>query len=144
MLLQHVPAILRDVDIVVPLRIDISHKGVRLIDAFCVTLNSVQEKDCIFRHMDMRKAWRILAERTTIDLDLPLSFASRIEKQIEEQAESYLQIITMVKSIALSPDSYFSEIKSKLKTTQSILLSIRHGSFTLCQWFIYYDHGFHK
>lgn len=139
--MHHVPAILRDVEVVVPLRIDISHKGIRLIDAFCVTLNSIQEKDSIFRHMDMRKCWRVLSERTTTDLDLPLSFASRIEKQIEEQAESYLQVITMIKSIALSADSYFAEFKSKLKTTQIILLSIRHGRFTFNQWFIDNDNG---
>ena len=139
--MHHVPAILRDVEVVVPLRIDISHKGIRLIDAFCVTLNSIQEKDTIFRHMDMRKCWRVLSERTTTDLDLPLSFASRIEKQIEEQAESYLQVITMIKSIALSADSYFAEFKSKLKTTQIILLSIRHGRFTFNQWFIDNDNG---
>ena len=142
-MLQHedIPAILRDVEVTIPLRIDISHKEIRLIDAFCLTLNTMHEKECIFRHMDMRKEWRVLAERTTIDLDLPLSFASRIEKQIEEQSESYLQVITMIRSIGLSADTYCAEIKLKLKQTQSILLSIRHGKFIWFQMVEKYCHG---
>ena len=138
---NYIPAILRDVDVIVPLRVDISHKETRLLDAFCVTLNTLQEKDSVFRHLEMRKEWKVLAERTAIDLDLPLSFASRIEKQIEEQAESYLQVIKMIKSIAVNADSYCAGIKLKMKETQSILLSIRHGKFSLYssqrQW-----HGF--
>lgn len=146
--MHELPAILRDVDVIVPVRIDISHRGSRLLDSFCLPLSTISEKYSVLGHLDMRRQWKTLAERTAVDLDLPFSFISRIEKQIEEQMESYLEVVRLTKQIALSRDPYCIKFQNKLKRVQNVLISIRHGilfflfhsfqyqSFTLHQLYI--------
>lgn len=106
------PAILSTSNILVPLKIDITFKGARLVDTFCWNLYHPALLPEEF------------AARTCSDLNLPLSFHQRITLQIQEQLQAYRILIDCILNYAVCIPNW----NNKIKQSQIITIGIRHGT----------------
>lgn len=85
MIEEKVPAILREKDILVPIKIDMTYGGVRVVDSFCWSL-----KNSFMTPMEY-------ATQMCSDLDLPFGFIHFISQQIIEQISAYEELIQLVR-----------------------------------------------
>jgi hypothetical protein len=110
-----IPAILLEgggENVIVPLKIDITHAGTRIVDSICWNLYS------------SRLSIEEFSIRTCSDLKLPLSFSYRMQKQLEEQIVAYRDIISLIKThVHLIP-----AWQRRAEELQSITLGVRHKS----------------
>lgn len=110
-----IPAILLEgggENIIVPLKIDITHAGTRIVDSICWNLYS------------SRVSIEEFSIRTCSDLKLPLSFSHRMQKQLEEQLVAYRDIISLIKTHV----HLFPAWQRRAEELQSITLGVRHKS----------------
>lgn len=105
------PAFLVGEEILVPIKIDITHKGARFVDSFTWSITNTMLSPDEF------------ASRTCMDLALPDAFKWKISLQIHEQINSYREIITILKS-TVSDNKLFL---AKLNELQQISVGIRHN-----------------
>jgi hypothetical protein len=107
------PAIIRGKEILVPIKVDLTYKGARLVDTFCWNL---------YHPVMLPEEF---VARTCTDLNLPIGFHSRVTLQIVEQIQAY-QIL--VESIRMYAPNSIPNWKSKVCQIQPITIGIRHGS----------------
>ena len=108
---DNIPAILREIELLVPLKIDITYNGTRLVDTFCWNLR----QDFITPDFFARK----LCD----DVGLFCGFRNKIALQIEEQLHSYREIVSLAKGYS----HLIPQWSRKIREVQTITLGIRHG-----------------
>jgi chromatin structure-remodeling complex subunit SFH1 len=99
-------------EVLLPLRINIAHNGVRYMDCVLWQLYS-----SIMSPEDF-------ASKLCIDLNFPYSFRTKIAVQLEEQIHAYRSLITML-SILSTPNSLWVQ---KLSEKLPISINIRQAS----------------
>mmetsp|Transcript_32861 Transcript_32861/g.33480 ORF Transcript_32861/g.33480 Transcript_32861/m.33480 type:complete len:239 (+) Transcript_32861:148-864(+) len=106
------PPFLGDKDeILVPIKIDITHKGARFVDSFTWNLrNPILTADDF-------------AIRTCLDLNLPEGFIWKISLQIQEQVKAYSSLISLF-ALEVINNKDFAEKSHEL---QPISIGIRHN-----------------
>jgi len=119
------PVIFRTSEVLVPVRIDITHKGIRIIDSFCWPLSLVENE---YRKVRIVKELRELAERMVLDMNLPFGFIDRIERQLMEQLDSHFEIINLCRLLAKSNDPNCSTLIKKWAVVRTIMIVIRYGT----------------
>lgn len=99
-------------EVLVPLKIDVTHKGARYVDTFCWNLYhpSILPEE--------------FAARACSDLNFPIGFHQRISLQIIEQLQAYQILIDSIYLFA----SCIPNWNLKVKQSQMITIGIRHGS----------------
>jgi hypothetical protein len=112
MSVPEIPAFLRGTNILVPIKIDITYGGARVVDTFSWNLYrpcmSVDE----------------FSLRTCIDLNLCSGFQEKISQQIQEQVDSFAEIVHLIKTQAhVIPDW-----DAKIRKLQIITMGIRHNT----------------
>lgn len=98
-------------EIMLPLKLDVTFGGTRIVDSVCWNLYNSR----------MTTAEFVL--RTCKDLDLPQSFHSRIKMQLDEQLNAYKDIIHLIKLFLVHIPAW----QSKVKELQSIPIGVRHN-----------------
>lgn len=106
-----VPSILCEKNILVPIKVDLTHGGARFVDSFCWNISNKSTTP------------EELAARTCADLNLVPAFQPKIALQISEQIESFSTIIDLVK-LAIHGDAPFAY---KIKERILMNLSLRHS-----------------
>lgn len=106
------PAFLREKSILVPMKLDITYNGARIVDSFCWNLY------CPYLTPDE------FAFTTCADLNLPYGFQVQIKQQISEQIASYMEIISTIKKYA----KYIPQWSIKIRDLIPITLGIRHNT----------------
>lgn len=108
----NLPAFIRGPSVLVPIKIDLTYQGARLVDTFCWD---------IFQPALTPEEF---VARTCADLNLPVGFQHRITLQVIEQITSYQQLVLFLRQHAdLIPD-----FAAKIRRSQPITLGIRHNS----------------
>ena len=105
------PALLTD-DLIVPIKVDVAVKGARYVDSFC------------FKLFDALMTPGEFAARTCADLNLPDSFQHRIAFQIEEQLNSYKEIIALLRSNGVDNEKWLKIISEPI----DMLVGLRHNA----------------
>jgi hypothetical protein len=111
-LTSRVPTILRPPNVLAPLKIDITYRGVRLVDTLT---------------WDIYNPSMLPEEFAAVmcsDMNLPPGMHERITLQIREQIESYQEIINCVFRYAHCIPNW----DRKINQTQVITIGIRHGT----------------
>lgn len=109
-----IPAFIRgNTNILVPIKIDFTCKGARIVDTFCWDLYQPAMSPEEF------------SGRTCLDLNLPLEFQQRIALQLIEQLEAYQLLVECIKLYAPRAISHWVK---KIHQKQIITIGIRHGS----------------
>ncbi len=106
-----IPVITRDT--VLPIKIDITHKGARFVDSFSWKLNDTLIDPDQF------------AATTCSDLSLPFSFRPKISAQIIEQIKSYKEIMSVLYLVSYD-DNFANSIN--LTELQTYVLGIRYNN----------------
>ncbi len=96
-------------DLKLPIRISLLFNGANYIDSIVWKVNSSLDPDDF-------------AARLCVDMNFPISFRNKIACQIQEQIQSYMELINLVNTLS-SPDSTWVK---NLAKKQFICLSIRH------------------
>jgi len=122
------PVIFRTSKVLVPVRIDITHKGIRLIDSFCWPLSLVENE---YRNVRIVRDLRDLAERMISDMNLPFGFVDRIERQLMEQLDSHFEIINLCRLLSKSNDPNCVAVLKKWALVRTIMIVIRYGLYPL-------------
>lgn len=107
-----IPTFLTSPNLLIPVKIDITYRGARLVDTFCWDLH----------HPVMLP--EEFAARTCADMNLPAGFHERITLQLIEQIESYKRIIDCVHQF----HSFIPNWERKVREIQPITIGIRQGS----------------
>ena len=107
------PSILLEDHILVPIKLDITYCGARLVDSFSWNISN--------SHMSINE----FSTRTCIDLNLPFGFESKITEQIKEQVDGYRTIIEIIITYAHIVVNGWS---AKIHEIQVITLGLRHNS----------------
>ena len=107
----NLPAFLTD-DLIVPIKIDVAVKGARYIDSFCYKL------------FDALMTPEEFAARTCADLNLPDAFQFRIAFQIQEQINSYREIITMLRVNGVDNEKWLKLVSVPL----DMMVGLRHNA----------------
>lgn len=107
-----IPGILLEEDVLVPLKIDITHSGARLVDTFCWSLYNA------------RCSPQEFSDRLSVDLNLPYPFRQKIALQIEEQVKAYGEIVKTIFSCADKIPNW----ANKMQEIQNISIGIRHNT----------------
>ncbi len=110
---RDIPAIICGENVLVPIKVDLTYKGARLVDTFCWNL---------YHPAMLPEEFVAVLCR---DLNLPVGFHSRVTLQILEQIQAY-QIL--VESIRLYAPSAIPNWSKKINQLQPITIGIRHGS----------------
>jgi hypothetical protein len=110
---SNIPAIIRGENVLVPIKVDLTYRGARLVDTFCWNL---------YHPAMLPEEFVAILCR---DLNLPLGFHSRVSLQIIEQIQAY-QIL--VESIKLYAPIAIPNWSKKINQLQPITIGIRHGS----------------
>lgn len=109
---RNLPTFIRGPSVLVPLKIDLTYHGARLVDTFCwdIYCPSITPEEFV--------------ARTIADLNLPIGFHHRIAFQVIEQIKAYVQLIDFVR------DNYhlIPQWDEKVRRPQPITLGIRHNS----------------
>ena len=108
------PYILLEDHILVPIKLDITYCGARLVDSFSWNISN----NC---YMSINE----FSLHTCIDLNLPLGFESKITAQIKEQVDGYKNIIYIITNYAPSVVKGWID---KIHEIQVITLGLRHNS----------------
>ena len=108
------PYILLEDHILVPIKLDITYCGARLVDSFSWNISN----DC---YMSINE----FSLHTCIDLNLPLGFESKISAQIKEQVDGYKRIIYIISNYAPIVVKGWID---KIHEIQVITLGLRHNS----------------
>lgn len=108
-----IPAILREENILIPIKIDITTNGARIVDSFSWSIYN--------NYMSIDE----FALRTCIDLNIPSSFQNKIMLQMKEQIESYHELILLIKDYGPKIVTNWSQKISEILT---ITMGIRHNS----------------
>eukprot|EP01039_Chlorochromonas_danica_P005531 gene5531-6090_t len=107
-----IPTFLRGSSVLVPIKIDLTYQGARLVDTFCWDIYNESTTPEEF------------VSRTCSDLNLPIGFQHRITAQIIEQIQSYRLLVNFIREYhSLIPDW-----EKKVIRCQSITIGIRHNS----------------
>lgn len=109
---NYVPAILKQEQLLVPIKIDVSHNGARVVDTFCWDLRNSPYTPEEF------------AELTCKDMNLPNGFAYKLFMQLQEQLESYSSIISDIVEHAHKYPIW----RQKIKIVQNISVGLRLGT----------------
>ncbi len=105
-----IPAVLRELEILVPCKVDVKLNGARYVDCFLWNLyNSVLSPD-------------EFAASIARDLALPIGFRSRIAMQLCEQVEAFADLMNTIYSL-LPPES---DIIEKLPALNKMAIGLRH------------------
>ena len=100
-------------NVLVPLKIDITYNGARLVDTFSWNLYnsclSVEE----------------FALMTCIDLNLSCGFQEKIKNQIQEQIDAFVDIVDLIRTHA---STIVPNWASKIRENQIITMGIRHNT----------------
>ncbi len=107
-----IPSILLEKSILVPVKIDITHFGARLVDTFCWSLY----ESCL--------SPQEFSDITCADLNLPNEFRTKIAMQIEEQVNAYTEIVELIYKYSNTIPHW----EEKIRETQIITIGIRHNS----------------
>lgn len=110
---SNIPAIIRGENILVPIKVDLTYKGARLVDTFCWNL---------YHPAMLPEEFVAILCR---DLNLPIGFHSRVSLQIIEQIEAYQILVQSIKSYAPTAIPLWDK---KISQLQPITIGIRHGS----------------
>jgi len=109
---EDIPAFLKG-NVLVPLKIDVTYNGARLVDTFSWNLyNSCMSID-------------EFALMTCVDLNLSNGFQEKIKQQIQEQVEAFTDIVSMIKTHAANVVPNWS---TKVREHQTITMGIRHNT----------------
>jgi hypothetical protein len=107
-----IPAFLKG-NVLVPLKIDITYNGARLVDTFSWNLyNSCLTVD-------------EFALMTCIDLNLSSGFQDKIKNQIQEQIDAFVDIVDLIRNHAAT---VVPNWHSKIREHQTITMGIRHNT----------------
>eukprot|EP01041_Mallomonas_annulata_P006417 gene6417-12975_t len=100
-----------DDETLVPIKIDVTHKGVRYVDSFTWNINCplLSAED--------------FATRTCLDLNLPEGFRWKIALQIQEQCDAYTSLYTIIQNEFRRNDA----LVAKSHELQNITIGIRHS-----------------
>jgi hypothetical protein len=105
------PAILLEKNILIPIKIDITYNGARVVDTFCWNLyNSYLSPE-------------EFADRTCLDLNLPNGFRHKITMQIEEQVAAFDEIVKLIFTFSKVIPNW----SEKMQEIQTISVGIRHN-----------------
>lgn len=107
------PSILLQDPLLVPIKLDITYCGARLVESFSWNISS--------SHISIRE----FAVQTCMDLNLPLGFEPKITSQIKEQADGYKDIVYILTHFAAEVVTGWKE---KIREVQIITLGLRHNS----------------
>jgi hypothetical protein len=107
-----IPSLLRDPDLLLPLRIDITAQGARLVDSLCMRADA-----------SAYDVWD-LAWQTCVDSNLPSVFHWRIYLQLHEQIIAYRELISAFMEVRDLPLPAYPP----LPAPQHIALTLRNGS----------------
>jgi hypothetical protein len=108
------PYILLEDHILVPIKLDITYCGARLVDSFSWNISNNS-------YMSINE----FSLHTCIDLNLPLGFESKISAQIKEQVDGYKSIIYIISNYAPIVVKGWID---KINEIQVITLGLRHNS----------------
>jgi len=108
------PYILLEDHILVPIKLDITYCGARLVDSFSWNISN-----------DSYMSINEFSLHTCIDLNLPLGFESKISAQIKEQVDGYKRIIYIISNYAPIVVKGWID---KIHEIQVITLGLRHNS----------------
>jgi len=108
------PYILLEDHILVPIKLDITYCGARLVDSFSWNISN-----------DSYMSINEFSLHTCIDLNLPLGFESKISAQIKEQVDGYKRIIYIISNYAPIVVKGWVD---KIHEIQVITLGLRHNS----------------
>jgi hypothetical protein len=116
------PALLYDDDILLPLKVDVSHRGARYVDTFSWRLfNSLMSVD-------------EFACRTCLDLNLPAMFQWRIALQLHEQIDAYKNLLLLLDSVSSTPGRKWV---TDIRDLQQMSVGIRDNSLEYNDKFTY-------
>ena len=104
--------------ITVPIRLDVTHDGYRLIDYISWSISYHTKIDLIDNEI------HFFSKTITSDLNLRIEFVSRVHNQIKEQISSYLDFLKLVYEFANLIPNWNESIKEQ----QYISISIRNKS----------------
>lgn len=109
---DEIPAFLKG-NVLVPLKIDLTYNGARLVDTFSWNLyNSCFTAD-------------EFALMTCLDLNLASGFREKISQQIQEQIDAFVDIVEIIKEHAKDVVPNWS---TKIREHQVITMGIRHNT----------------
>ncbi len=94
-----VPALFQDPEFLLPLKIDLTLKGSRYVDSFCMSIKSSS--------FDVYE----LAWQTRCDLNLPNGFQWRIYLQLQEQIIAYRELVSAFLMAASMPCPAYPELQ---------------------------------
>lgn len=106
-----IPAILLEKNVLVPIKIDITYSGARLVDTFCWNMSSPSQ------------SIRQFADITCNDLNLPNGFRNKVFLQIDEQVNAFRELISLVHNFADKIPNWLL----KVSEAQTISIGIRHN-----------------
>lgn len=107
-----IPAFLKGT-VLVPIKIDITYNGARLVDTFSWNL------------YDSCLSIDEFALMTCIDLNLAGGFQEKIRSQVQEQVDAFLDIVDLIKTHAAAIVPNWS---TKIREHQTITMGIRHNT----------------
>jgi hypothetical protein len=107
-----IPSFLTSPNLLIPVKIDITYRGARLVDTFCWDL---------YNPVILPEEF---AARTCADMNLPAGFHERITLQLVEQIDSYKRIIDCVHQY----HRFIPNWEKKVREIQPITIGIRQGS----------------
>ncbi len=106
------PSLLLDPEMLVPVKIDITYKGARLVDSFCMSIKSSP-------YDVLEVSWQ-----TCTDYNLPSGFQWRVYLQIQEHIVAYREIVNTFLTANDVPCTDYPNMNSLL----SFHVALRHGT----------------
>lgn len=107
-----IPSLLRDPDLLLPLRVDVTSQGARFVDSLCMRADA-----------SAYDVWE-MAWQTCVDSNLPPAFHWRMYLQLHEQIVAYRELIAAFMEVLDLPlPSY-----PPLAQPQQIAMAFRSGS----------------
>lgn len=106
-----IPAVLLEENVLVPIKIDITYSGARLVDTFCWNISRSSQ------------SIRQFADITCSDLNLPNGFRNKVYLQIDEQVKAFRELVNLVQNFADKIPNWLS----KVSEAQTISIGIRHN-----------------
>lgn len=107
-----IPTFLRQPNVLVPLKIDMTYKGARLVDTFCWDL---------YESVMLPEEF---AARMCADLNLPVGYHERISLQMTEQIAAYQEVIDCIYKYG----SAIPDWDRKVSQIQPITVGVRNGN----------------
>eukprot|EP01031_Cornospumella_fuschlensis_P027757 gene27757-33525_t len=108
------PGFIRGPQILVPLKIDISYQGARLVDTLCWNIGKNGEA------MEVEE----FVARTCADLNLPIGYQYRMCMQMVEQIEAYTELVKHT----IQMHTHIPQWKEKVEKPQTITIGIRYNN----------------